>query len=178
MKSFLSSFLRRANTPPPIPDERFDKFTQVVLPAMEADMECRDEYGPFDEAAYERFKKEAGTSLPADYEAYLRAYNGGLPNRVSHPFGFLFSMQTNDMDASLLSTLHWPPPPGKSRWLVIGRDGAMALYFMSLNATDFGSIHSCFAFSDEMTGEMSYMGEPHHVANSFGEMFRVRPLDE
>jgi hypothetical protein len=178
MKSFLSSFLRRANTPPPIPAERSEHFTQVMLPVMKADVECIAEYGHFDEAAYERFKKEAGASLPADYEAYLRACNGGLSYQVSHPFGFLFSMQTNEMDASLLSTLHWPLPPGKSRWLIIGRDGAMALYLMSLNATDFGSIHSCYAFSDAMSGGMEYMGEPRHVANSFGEMFRVRPLDE
>ena len=65
MKSFLSFFLRRANTPPPIPAERSNHFTQVMLPAMEADMECLNEYGPFDESAYERFKKEAGASLPA-----------------------------------------------------------------------------------------------------------------
>jgi hypothetical protein len=163
--------------PPPILGERAIHFTRVMLPAMEADKECLNEYGPFDESAYERFKKEAGASLPADYEAYLRAYNGGLSYKVSHPFGFLFSMQTNEMDAPLLSTRHWPLPPGKSRWLIIGRDGAMALYLMSLNATDFGSIHSCYAFSDEMTGEMSYMGEPRHVANSFGEMFRALPAD-
>lgn len=65
MKSLLSSFFRRANTPPPIPDERSEHFTNVMLPAMEADMELRNEYGPFDESAYERFKKEAGASRPA-----------------------------------------------------------------------------------------------------------------
>lgn len=176
MKSWLNSFLRRANTPPPTSDERADHFTQVLLPAMEADMELRNEFGKFEESAYTSFKKEAGRSLPPDYEAYLRAFNGGLPLRVSHPFGFLFSMQTQEMAASLLGTLHWPQPPGKTGWLVIGRDGAMGLYFMSLNAADFGSIHTCFAFSDENSGEMSYMGEPHQVAHSFGEMFRaVRP---
>ena len=144
---------------------------------MEADMELRNEFGEFEESAYERFKQEAGRALPPDYEAYLRAYNGGLPLQISHPFGFLFSMQTQEMEASLLSTLHWPPPPGKTNWLVIGRDGAMGLYFMSLNAADFGSIHSCFAFSDEMSGEMSYMGEPHQVCDSFGAMFRASTTD-
>ncbi|MBL9184279.1 MAG: SMI1/KNR4 family protein [Verrucomicrobiaceae bacterium] len=173
MKSLISSFFRRANSPPPIPDERSEHFTKVMLPAMGAEMELRNEFGEFEESAYERFKQEAGRALPPDYEAYLRAYNGGLPRQIRHPFGFLFSMQTQEMEASLLSTLHWPPPPGKTNWLVIGRDGAMGLYFMSLNAADFGSIHSCFAFSDEMSGEMSYMGEPHQVSDSFGAMFRV-----
>jgi hypothetical protein len=49
MKSLLSSFFRRANTPPPIPDERSEHFTNVMLPAMDADRELRNEYGPFDE---------------------------------------------------------------------------------------------------------------------------------
>lgn len=175
--SFDSSFLRRANTPPPTRDESSDHFAKVVLPAMGEEMELRNEFGEFEESAYEQFKKEAGRSLPTDFEGYLRAYNGGLPMQISHPFGFLFSMQTQEMEASLLSTLHWPQPPGKTNWLVIGRDGAMGLYLMSLNAADFGSIHSCFAFSDDSTGEMSYMGEPRHVANSFGEMFRALPAD-
>ncbi len=173
MKSWIAALLRRANTPPPSNGERSDHFTQVMLPAMEAAMEGRNQFGGFEESAYDRFKKEGGRALPFDFESYLRAFNGGLPLRVSHPFGFLFSMQTTEMEGSLLQTLHWPQPPGKKDWLVIGRDGAMALYFMSLGAADFGSIYSCFAFSDANTGEMEYMGEPHKVAGSFSEMFQL-----
>jgi SMI1 / KNR4 family (SUKH-1) len=141
---------------------------------METEMEWRNLFGEFEEAAYDRFKKEGGKPLPYDYEEYLRAYNGGLPGQVSHPFGFLFSMQTNEMEASLLNTLHWPQPSGKKDWLVIGRDGAMGLYFLSLNVTDFGSIHFCYAWSDASTGEMTYQGETRQVANSFGGMFKQK----
>jgi hypothetical protein len=175
MKSWINALLRRANTPPPSNGERSQHFTQALLPAMGAEMEWLNQFGEFDESAYDRFKKEGGKALPSDFEAYLRAFNGGLPIRVSHPFGFLFSMQSNEMEASLLNTLHWPQPPGKKDWLVIGRDGAMALYFLSLGVADFGSIYSCFAWSDAMTGEMTYQGEPRKVADSFGEMFQQSP---
>lgn len=137
-------------------------------------MEFANLFGAFDELAYNRFKSEAKTALPEDFEAYLRAYNGGLPLETDHPFGFLFSMQTNEMEASLLSTLHWPCPPGKDNWLPIGRDGAMGLFFLSLNHSDFGVIYSCFAWSDETTGELAYESNVKQVADCFCDMFRLK----
>ncbi|WP_395751170.1 SMI1/KNR4 family protein, partial [Prosthecobacter sp.] len=121
-----------------------------------------------------RVKREAKTALPESFEAYLRAYNGGIPNGGSHEFGMLFSMQTNEMEASLLSTLHWSQPPGKENLLPIGRDGAMGLFLMSLNGADFGAIYSCFAWSDEAEGSLTYADDIHKVADCFSEMFRVK----
>ncbi|WP_395737023.1 SMI1/KNR4 family protein [Prosthecobacter sp.] len=174
MKSWLSKLIGfKDPTPKQVDNEKTVRFREF-LKTFEEDMECKNIFGAFDEQAYEQFKLKAKTALPESFEAYLRAYNGGIPNGVSHEFGMLFSMQTNEMEASLLSTLHWPQPPGKENLLPIGRDGAMGLFLISLNGADFGVIYSCFAWSDEAEGSLTYEDNLHKVADCFSQMFRVK----
>jgi hypothetical protein len=174
MKNWISKlFGSKIDAPIEIDHDKMARFVPL-LNSFGENMEFKNMFGAFDEQAYTRFKQEARTALPAYFEAYLRAYNGGIPYGVHHGFGMLFSMQTNETEASLLSALHWPLPPGKSNWLPIGRDGAMGLFLMSLNRSDFGAIYSCFAWSDENENTLTYEDNVHRVADCFTEMFRSK----
>jgi len=153
-------------------DAQIQRFITELIPKMGVEMEFRNLYGEFDDDVYRQFQASAGVALPPDFEAYLRAFNGGLPSNINHPFGFLFSMQNQEREASLLAALSWELPVGNRKWLTFGRDGAMGLYFMSLDGDDFGSIYTCFAWSDEGQPGIEFGGEPRELAECFAEMFK------
>lgn len=130
----------------------------------------------FSEDVYTELKQGLKTDLPEDYIAFLRTYDGNVPEAnsfsvVPNDWGSgideLYLMQRAGDHQSLLRGLHWEGIPLKPGLFPIGGDGAFGYILISLRPQDRGSIHFCCTWSEDGKTDVYESQGYWRIADSF-----------